>query len=108
MQEMTGQTAHDADDAAENHDGGHGPAVEGRAFHESADGLEIFGRPIRIHGRTLHCKVSFSKEILDCGDRSPLWNWQTCLPTGKRGHVRALHTNRFALPTHGGDWQAWP
>ena len=27
---------------------------------------------------------------LECGDTSPLSDWQTCLPVPKRGHVRAL------------------
>jgi len=29
---------------------------------------------------------------LECGDVSPLSDWQTCLPVPKRGHARALHT----------------
>jgi hypothetical protein len=28
---------------------------------------------------------------VECGDRSPLSHWETCLPVPKRGHVRALH-----------------
>ena len=28
--------------------------------------------------------------FLECGDISPLSDWQTCLPVRKRGHARAL------------------
>jgi hypothetical protein len=28
---------------------------------------------------------------LECDDRSPLSDWQTCMPVPKRGHARALH-----------------
>ncbi len=31
---------------------------------------------------------------LDCGDTSPLSDWETCLPVPKRGRVRALQTLR--------------
>jgi hypothetical protein len=33
---------------------------------------------------------------LECGDTSPLSDWETCLPVLKRGHVRALQMK--ALP----------
>ncbi len=35
---------------------------------------------------------------LECGDRSPLSNWETCLPVTKRGHVRALHSEMQTHP----------
>ena len=42
-------------------------------------------------GRRVQAVVIF----LECGDMSPLSDWQTCLPVPKRGHVRALQN---------GDW----
>jgi hypothetical protein len=33
---------------------------------------------------------------LECGDTSPLADWETCLPVPQRGHVRALQIK--ALP----------
>jgi len=33
---------------------------------------------------------------LECAGTTALWNWQTCLPVGKRRHVAALQTK--ALP----------
>ena len=35
---------------------------------------------------------------LECGDTSPLSDWETCLPAPKRGHVRALQIK--PLPGH--------
>jgi hypothetical protein len=39
---------------------------------------------------------SKSAQNVECGDTSPLWNWETCLPVTKRGHVRALQNGSFA------------
>ena len=33
----------------------------------------------------------FARPAVDCGDTSPLSDWETCLPVPKRGHARALH-----------------
>jgi prepilin-type N-terminal cleavage/methylation domain-containing protein len=33
---------------------------------------------------------SRARRNLECGDRSPLWNWQTCLPVPKRGQTRPI------------------
>jgi hypothetical protein len=30
------------------------------------------------------------ESFLECGDKSPLWNWQTCLPVPKRSQACAL------------------
>ena len=35
-------------------------------------------------------KVMLSGTILECGDRSPLWDTMTCHRVRKRGHARAL------------------
>jgi len=37
---------------------------------------------------------------LECGDMSPLSDWQTCLPVPKRGHVRALQRLSTARRLH--------
>ena len=31
---------------------------------------------------------------LECGDTSPLSDWETCLPVPKRGHIRAVQSRR--------------
>src|ERR1041384_2072391 len=36
--------------------------------------------------------------VLECGDMSPLSDWQTCLSVPKRGHDRALRINTRLQP----------
>jgi hypothetical protein len=38
--------------------------------------------------------ASLSRFPMECADMSALWNWQTCLPVGKRRHVAALQMFR--------------
>jgi hypothetical protein len=40
------------------HDRGERAAVKGRAFHQGANDLEIFGSPVVVHGLTLHYKAN--------------------------------------------------
>jgi hypothetical protein len=36
-----------------------------------------------------------SRLNLDCAGTTALWNWQTCLPVGKRRHVAALQIRHY-------------
>ena len=45
-----------------------------------------------------HQRWRRSVRVWECGDKSPLSHWETCLPVPKRGRVRALHSGSRRHP----------
>jgi hypothetical protein len=68
------------------------PAPGTMANNKSKRRKRRFGK---INRNPLVASVAFSSENLrpgavECADLSALWNWETCLPVGKRRRVAAL------------------
>ena len=48
-----------------------------------------------LYSHVSHLPGNAATSRLECADTSALWNWETCLPVGKRRHVAALQTGQF-------------
>ena len=88
MQQKPTAAASNANQPTENHDRRKRPAINGGAFHQRADGLQIFFCPVRFHGITLHCKVYFGQAVY-FGPR-----WQSAAATAFWGNRRADFSKR--------------
>jgi hypothetical protein len=62
------------------------PGLENRRLPAGRDERLCAGKP----GTSMRVKPG-QRLDLECGDKSPLSDWETCLPVPKRGRVRALH-----------------